>query len=181
MPAPTDTPHRASWGSVAVDGSQLASLRASWDAASARPVNGAIRGPPPTAGGGDEGADDLLLGDDAPPRSTSPSHHRAESNAPPVAVVFPDAGYSRADSHRHLFVPARPLWDVVRGELANSGSPLEEPIPDELCAHAQWGGESDAGDDDAARGDGGRGMVEPEAGDAAVLVAPSPPGRRRGR
>jgi hypothetical protein len=92
MPAPTDTPHRASWGSVAVDGSQLASLRASWDAASARPVNGAIRGPPPTAGGGDEGADDLLLGDDAPPRSTSPSHHRAESNAPPSPLFSPTRG-----------------------------------------------------------------------------------------
>ena len=91
MPAPTDTPHRASWGSVAVDGSQLASLRASWDAASARPVNGAIRGPPPTAGGGDEGADDLLFGD-ATPRSTSPSHHRAESNAPPSSLLSPTRG-----------------------------------------------------------------------------------------
>ena len=110
------------------------------------------------------------------PRTTAPSRTRR-----PRPLLFPNAGYSRADSHRHLFVPVRPLWDVVWGELANSGSPLEEPIPDELCAHAQWGGESDAGDDDAARGDGGRGMVEPEAGDGAVLVAPSPPGRRRGR
>ena len=110
------------------------------------------------------------------PRTTVPSRTRR-----PRPLLFPNAGYSRADSHRHLFVPVRPLWDVVWGELANSGSPLEEPIPDELCAHAQWGGESDAGDDDAARGDGGRGMVEPEAGDGAVLVAPSPPGRRRGR
>ena len=74
-----------------MDGSQLASLRASWDAASARPVNGAIRGPPPTAGGGDEGADDLLFGD-APARSTSPSHHRAESNAPPAPLFSPTRG-----------------------------------------------------------------------------------------